>query len=370
MKIQGNIPGEAGCKEVTIEDGVITLVRHVSDAPSLQWILQGLFDIQVNGYKGVSLTSAKLTPYDVAAVEKEMVAQGVLRWCPTVITAAPDIIEHSVKTIRQAEELNLVHHIHCIHLEACYLSSEDGYRGIHLADFLHDPDIREFDALQKASGGRIGLVTLAPERSGALAFISHLVRNSVRVALGHTEADARTIQEAVAAGASLSTHLFNGAARMMNRNSNVIFSQLAQDALWASFIPDGCHVPYDTLKVGLRSKGISRSIFVSDAISYAGLPAGEYQDANGRKVIVQDGEVWLEGKEYMYGAWQTLMQGVRKCVLAQIIDVATALQLAALNPARFFGVDAQTRVRAGMRLPLLVFDAQTLDYQVYKDDSW
>ncbi len=368
MKIRGNILGEQGGKEVTIEDGVITRVQRVSDSPSQQWILPGLFDIQVNGYKGVSLTSAQLTPYDVAAVEREMIAQGVLRWCPTVITAAPEVIEHSLKTIRQAEELNLVHHIHCVHLEALYLSAEDGYRGIHPAEFLHDPDIQEFDALQKASGGRIGLVTLAPERNGALVFISHLARNSVRVALGHTNADAKTIQNAVAAGASLSTHLFNGAARMMNRNSNVIFSQLAQDGLWASFIPDGYHVPYEALKVGLRSKGISRSIFISDTISYAGLSPGVYQDAYGRKVIVREGEIWLEGGEYLYGAWQNLMQGLRKCILAQIVDVGTALQLAALNPARFFGVDAERNVRVGGKMPLLVFDSLTLEYQVYNDD--
>jgi len=364
MKIRGNILGERGCWEVSIEAGVITRVDHRGDSPSRKWILPGLFDIQVNGYKGVSLTSAQLKIEDVVAVEREMVAHGVLRWCPTVITAPPEIVEHSLKTIRQAEEQGLVHHVHCIHLEALYLSAEDGYRGIHPAEFLHDADVQEFDALQKAAGGRIGLVTLAPERNGALAFISHLTRNSIRVALGHFNADEKTIQKAVAAGASLSTHLFNGAASMMNRHANVIYSQLAQDALWASFIPDGYHVPYSTLKVGLRSKGISRSIFTSDTISYGGLPPGIYQDPYGRNVIVQDGGIWLEGGEYLYGAWQNLMQGIQKSILAQIVDVETALQLAALNPARYFGIDAEIKVRVGQETPLLVFDAQTLEYQV------
>ena len=365
MKIRGNILGEKGCWEITIESGVITRVDYVSDAPSRKWILAGLFDIQVNGYKGVSLTSAQLTIEDVVAVETEMVAHGVLRWCPTVITAAPEIVEHSLKTIRQAEELELVRHIHCIHLEALYLSTEEGFRGIHPAEFLHDPDVQEFDTLQKAAGGRIGLVTLAPERSGALTFISHLARNSIRVALGHFNADAKTIQRAVTAGASLSTHLFNGAVCMMNRHSNVIYSQLAQDELWASFIPDGYHVPYSTLKVGLRSKGIGRSIFISDTISYGGLPPGVYQDPYGRKVIVEDGAIWLEGREYLYGAWQNLMQGIKKSILEQIVDVETALQLAALNPARYFGIDAEINVRVGQEMPLLVFDAQTLEYQIY-----
>lgn len=365
MKIRGNILGEKGRWEITIESGVITRVDYMGDAPSHKWILAGLFDIQVNGYKGVSLTSAQLKIEDVVAVEREMVAHGVLRWCPTIITAAPEIVEYSLRTIRQAEERELVRHIHCIHLEGLYLSAEDGYRGIHPPEFLHDPDIQEFDTLQKAAGGRIGLVTLAPERNGAIAFISYLARNSIRVALGHFNADEKTIKQAISVGASLSTHLFNGVVRMTDRHSNVIYSQLAQDELWASFIPDGYHVPYSTLKVGLRSKGIHRSIFASDTISYGGLPPGVYGDPYGRKVIVQDGGIWLEGGEYLYGAWQNLMQGITKSIREQIVDVETALQLAALNPAKYFGIEAEIKVRVGRQIPLLVFDAQTFEYQVY-----
>jgi len=364
MKIKGNILGETGCWEITIESGTIAQIERISDVPSQYWITPGLFDIQVNGYRGVDLTNAKLSIDDVAAVEKEMIAHGIFRWCPTVITAPPAVIEHCLRTIRKAEELGRVTHIHCIHLEGPYLSSQVGYRGIHPVAFLHDPDPAEFDAFQQAAGGRIGLVTLAPERQGAIDFISRLTTESIRVALGHFNADEDTIQQAVVAGATLSTHLFNGCVSTTNRHSNVIYSQLSQDALWASFIPDGHHVPYSTLKVGLRSKGFERSIFISDTISYGGTASGVYEDQYSRKVIVKNEGLWLEDGEYLYGAWQNLMQGMIKCIAHQVLNVEHALRLALLNPAIFFGIEKDIQLRMGQQIPLMFFDAMKLDYHI------
>lgn len=75
-----------------------------------------------------------------------------------------------------------------------------------------------------------------------------------RVGLGYFNANGKIIGKAIQAGALISTHLFNGCVRMIDRNSNVIYSQLSKDELWASFIPDEYHIPYSTLKMGLRSK--------------------------------------------------------------------------------------------------------------------
>ncbi len=112
-----------------------------------------------------------------------------------------------------------------IHLEGPYISHIDGYRGAHPLDAVHDPDWDEFQSLQDAAGGRITLLTLAPERTDALPFIRKVVDSGVTVALGHTAADALTLRAAVDAGATLSTHLGNGIASPLPRHPNAIFEQ-------------------------------------------------------------------------------------------------------------------------------------------------
>src|SRR5919108_4718121 len=109
-------------------------------------------------------------------------------------------------------------------------------------------------ARHDAAGGRIRLVTLAPEHDGALGFIERLVAAGGVVAIGHTAASGPRIRDAIAAGARLSTHLGNGAHAMLPRHDNYIWEQLAADDLWASLITDGFHLPPAVVKCMVRVK--------------------------------------------------------------------------------------------------------------------
>src|SRR5205807_8371003 len=130
--------------------------------------------------------------------------------------------------------------------------------------------------LQDAAGGRIRLVTLAPEHEGALAFIDRLVDSGVVVALGHTGASGSRIRDAIRAGARLSTHLGNGCHALLPRHDNYLWEQLAADELWASIICDGHHLPPPVVRCLLRVKTPTRTILTCDAGSLAGLPPGRY----------------------------------------------------------------------------------------------
>src|SRR5262249_46804632 len=139
-----------------------------------------------------------------------------------------------------------------IHLEGPYISAEDGPRGAHARQHVRPPDWDEFCRLQDLAGGRIRLVTLAPETAGALPFIERLSRAGVVVALGHTAASGECIRDAIQAGARLSTHLGNGAHAVLPRHPNYIWEQLADDGLWASIICDGHHLPESVMRCILR----------------------------------------------------------------------------------------------------------------------
>ncbi len=142
-----------------------------------------------------------------------------------------------------------------------------------------DPPARsldEFHRFQDAARGHIRLVTLSPEWPEAPRFIEAIVREGVVASIGHTKATSGEIAAAVDAGATLSTHLGNGAHAVLPRR-NYIWDQLADDRLAASFIVDGIHLAKSFLNVALRAKGLERSILVTDAVMPAGCAPGRYR---------------------------------------------------------------------------------------------
>ena len=189
---------------------------------------------------------------------------------------------HGLRTIAAAcdRDADVARRVIGIHVEGPFISEQEGYRAHHPANAIRDPDWALFEEFQRAAGGRIVLITLAPERTGAIEFIRRATDAGIVVALGHTAASGSVIREAVEAGAKLSTHLGNGIAGMLPRHPNPIWDQAAVDELDASFIADGHHLGAATLRVLARAKGPARTILVSDASPLAGLPAG--RTASGR----------------------------------------------------------------------------------------
>ena len=205
----------------------------------------------------------------------------------------------------------------------------------------------------------IGLLTLAPEVEGAIAFIEKVIRSGVVVAIGHTAASREFIQAAVSAGAKLSTHLGNGSHAMLPRHENYLWEQLAADELWASFIVDGHHLPPSVVKCLIRAKGISRSILTSDAIAAAGMPPGRYRLGEIDVVVTPDFKVERAetvGSGYLAGSALDLLRGVENVVQFAQVGLAEAVQMASLNPAALMGVsDRVGRIEAGREANLILF---------------
>jgi N-acetylglucosamine-6-phosphate deacetylase len=266
-------------------------------------------------------------------------------------------VEESLDILRKVIEERSAPHIHCIHMEGHYISAEDGYRGVHMEKYVRDPDPTEFERWQEASGGHIGLFSLAPEREGAIDFIRRLRVAGVRVALVHHNAPHEIVRQAATAGADLSSHLVNGCATMIHRQHNVIWSQLALDELWASFIADGYHIPFYTLQAVIRAKGISRSILVSDLAHLSGLPDGEYEK-NERTVVVQEGGLWVkgEGTNLLSGAVKTLDQDCSFLASRSGFTIEQSLLMATRNPARYFGIERNFDIYPGSGGPFALFE--------------
>lgn len=272
----------------------------------------GLFDMQVNGFAGVDFQREGLTLSGLQRAAQGLAAAGCPRFFPTLITDAIESLERkfaNFEMLRTQDEA-LARAIPGYHLEGPWLCPEEGYRGAHDAAFMGPPSLKDFQRLQKAAGGRIRLVTLAPEWPGSAGFIRELRRQGTHVSLGHTSAGWVEIHDAVEAGARFCTHLGNGVPATLHRHDNVIQRLLSVDELTAFFIPDGIHIPPGTLKNFFRAKPPGKALFTTDCMAAAGAPPGRYTIGASELEVGDDRVVRKPGANNFAGSALTPQEGV------------------------------------------------------------
>jgi N-acetylglucosamine-6-phosphate deacetylase len=317
-----------------------------------------LVDIQVNGYGGQEFSSHDLTPEAVRRIVREHYRFGVTRLCPTLTTQGVDVLTHALGAIARAcdKYADVSRAVVGIHLEGPFISPEDGPRGAHPAEHCRPPDWNLFTRLQDAAGRRIALITLSPEYDEAPAFIARAVESGVVVAIGHTGATSDQIRRAVDAGARLSTHLGNGAHRMLCRHPNYIWDQLAEDRLHASLIVDGHHLPAEVVRVFVRAKTPERIILVSDVSGLAGLPPGRYPSSGCELEILADGRLVIAGqRQLLAGASRPIGVGVVNVMRMADVDLKTAIAMASSHPLELLGRGI-AELAVGQPADLVLFD--------------
>lgn len=322
--------------EVRTEKGLIGQILPLQGDPHLPLIAPGLVDLQVNGFGGLDFNHFPFSVGMVDQVTRLLWQQGVTTYMPTVITASDLAIESAVARLAEAcrTSQRVDRAVAGIHLEGPFLSPEDGPRGAHPLAHIKAPDPALFRHWQECAGGRIALITLSPEWPQSADFIRHCVASGVKVSVGHTSATAENISEAVAAGATLSTHLGNGAHLQLPRHPNYIWQQLAEDHLACALIADGDHLPASVLKVFMRAKG-EQAFLVSDVTRFAGMPAGEYDSPiGGRVALSPTGRLSVADRpELLAGSARGLLEGVSHLLRQQLASLQQALEMASIRPA-------------------------------------
>lgn len=350
--------------DLTLRDGRIgTVTPAAGDAdPTAGWVAPALFDLQINGCLGKAFVSPELTLDDVRTVVHTCQQHGIAGLCPTLITGPFDVLNHGFATLARAcaAGAQLDRAMPCFHLEGPYISGEDGPRGAHPRQHVRAPDLDEFHRWQESAGGRIRLVTLAPEHEGALAFIERLTHEGVLVAIGHTAATPARIRDAVRAGARLSTHLGNGSHALLPRHENYLWEQLAEDGLTASFIADGHHLPPAVLRCLVRVKTPARLVLTCDASSLAGLPPGRYAMWGHELEVLPGGKVVVPGTSFLGGSGVLTDACVRHLVALGDVGLADALDMAGANPRRLLGLPA-VGLETGSPADLILFDHDAAD---------
>ena len=348
----------------------ITRIENLTDRSNPVYISPGLIDNQVNGYNGVPfvMEGEQLTPAGVRTITEGLWKTGVTTYLPTLRTNDQEVLLKSLRVLAKTKDDPALNgSIAGFHLEGPYISPVDGYRGAHALKSVRKPNWQEFTELYEASGRSVVQVTLAPEVEGALDFIVKCRENNIVVALGHHNASTSQVTEAVDRGAQTVTHLGNAIANNINRRVNPLWSQLSDDRLMISIIADGFHLLPEQIRVFYKAKGAERTIITSDVTRYAGMPPGDYLNAEGDTIrLTPDGAAIYVARNSLSGSASPISKGVGFVMKVTGCSLAEAIQMASSNPARLYGLNDRGELKPGMRADLILFTMENFEMKIKK----
>lgn len=321
------------------DDGLITTIRPADGPVPERVICAGFVDVQVNGHDDVDVASAEAGEWD--RLDEILLAQGVTAWCPTLVSARLPALDAALARVAAAQDRSSPRRPHVIgvHLEGPFLG---GAPGAHRREVLTDPDLDWLGALPDL----VRLVTLAPERSGALDAIALLVRKGVVASLGHSTATYEQATAAIAAGARLVTHLFNGMAPLHHREPALPGAAMSDPRVCASLIADGVHLHPAVLCAAMAALG-RRAVLVTDAVGWrarqhAGFPVELSGDPPAPRL--PDGT--------LAGSALKMPDAIATCVRAGV-PLLEAVAAATETPARLMGLDGRGSIVAGKHADLV-----------------
>jgi N-acetylglucosamine-6-phosphate deacetylase len=318
------------------DNGVIPEARdgQVFDFPGAT-LAPAFLDIHIHGGAGHDVMEA--TPEALTTMGRFLARHGTGSYLATTVTAAMDATLRSLgglaKLIARAPDSSEpVTWPIGIHLEGPFLSHLK--RGVHPPALLRAPDIAVFDRLFEAAEGHVRLLTLAPDLPGAAELAAHATKLGVRVSVGHSNATAAETRSVLAAGAVSATHTFNAMRALDHREPGILGVVLTTDSLFAELICDGIHNTPEMVKIWWRCKGLERAILITDAMSAAGMPDGDYQ-LGGLTVQVANGMATLG--DVLAGSVLTLDKALTNFMEFTGASMEQGLRLLTANPAAMTG---------------------------------
>jgi N-acetylglucosamine-6-phosphate deacetylase len=323
--------------------------------PAGYHLIPGRIDMHIHGASGADVMDGD--PSALNQIRKALAAEGVTGFLATTMTESKAVIENALRNLdsysRTHASQMIGPEILGVHLEGPFISSK--FAGAQRVDKILAPDSELFDQWQSASGGRIRLVTLAPELPNAIEFIQHLRSQGVIASIGHSDADFLTANKAIAAGANYATHLFNAMRGYHHRDPGCVGAILLDQQVKAELIVDGHHCHPAAVRLAYRIKGSDNLILVTDAMRAKCLHEGEF-DLGGQAVVVSQGTARLKNGT-LAGSVLTMSQAfinMRKfthCSIEELINLTSA------NPAKALNIYSKTgSITPGKDADLIVLD--------------
>lgn len=324
--------------EISLEDTTINTDEKIDLANDA--VLAGFIDLHNHGAFGVDVNTA--TADDLRKLSKSLAAAGVTAWLPTFV---PDEIENYQKVIDAIDEVMQTQddenaepaaRILGVHYEGIFANEKmcGALRTEYFKSFKNGDELADIPRLQ--TEGAIHFTTLAPEIEGGIRLIKELKKQNWIVSIGHTNANVGILDEALEAGATHITHLFNAMTGIHHRDIGVAGWSLTNEKMSCEIIADGIHVHPEMLKFAYKNKTAEKLALVSDSVKMAGLGDGVY-DLWNEKIAVENGKTRNE-KGGIAGSVITMLDAV-KMMLSLGISIEEVSKMASLAPAKVLGIE-------------------------------
>ena len=342
------------------KNGTIVSIEEISSAPENLWIAPALFDVQVNGYGGVDFQQDDLTLDDLLSAARQLRRDGCARFFLTLITdewtKLTARLRHCKQLRGQSDELKNV--IAGWHIEGPFLSDKPGFHGAHNPALMLDPNPEHIRELREITEQAALLLTISPERSGAIEAIALAKSLGIKISLGHTNAPAEILREAVVAGATAFTHLANGCPRELDRHDNILWRVFETPGLAVSLIPDKIHVSPALFRLMHRVLPQKNIFYTTDAMSAAGAPPGKYKLADMELEVCADQIVRQPGKTNFAGSALRPIDGIFRA--SEMLNCSWREVWPGFSevPAKLMNVKCGLEVGSSANFCLLKFDRE------------
>lgn len=287
-------------------------------------LVPGFVDIHTHGGFGIDFMTASRAEMQTLCGKLREV--GYEAFLPTTVTASIEDVKRAFDALPESPM------VLGVHLEGPFVSLK--YPGAQPQSFIVDAPTGKSDWDPILDDPRLKLITMAPERPGAIEMISRLTGRGVRVSMGHTDATYAQAELAFQAGADHATHTFNAMRPLHHREPGMVGYALGNDELYAELIYDRLHVKRESAQVLMRCKPADRVVAVSDSTMAAGMAPGQSLCMWGLDCVVGDKEVRLTNGT-LAGSGITLLDAFRN--LSEDFGVETAIRACSLNPRASIG---------------------------------
>ncbi|MFE9999627.1 N-acetylglucosamine-6-phosphate deacetylase [Streptomyces avermitilis] len=337
------------------------------DAPvvdlSGHWLVPGFVDLHNHGGGGASFTSG--TAEEVLRGVHTHRLHGTTTVVASTVTGEMDVLAQRAGLLSELAEQG---DIAGIHFEGPFISP--CRKGAHSEELLRDPDPAEVRKLVDAARGRAKMVTLATELPGGIDSVRLLAEHGVIAAIGHTDATYEQTVEAIDAGATVATHLFNAMPALGHRTPGPIAALLEDERITVELINDGTHLHPAALQLAFHHAGAGRVAFITDAMDAAGFGDGRYL-LGPLEVEVSEGVARLVEGGSIAGSTLTLDRALKRAVTVDGLPVEDAVAALSANPARLLGVyDQVGSLEPGKDADLVVLDAEFTLKGVMRKGEW
>jgi N-acetylglucosamine-6-phosphate deacetylase len=328
-------------------------------------VVPGFVDTHLHGGGGANFSAASAAETATAVALHR--AHGTTTLVASLVTAGPPELLRQVTELADDVRAGL---IDGIHLEGPWLSTTRC--GAHQPSLMRDPDPAEIGRVLDAGAGAIRMITIAPERDGAVAAIEQIVDAGVVAAVGHTDATYELTRAAIAAGATVGTHLFNAMRPIYTREPGPVIALLEDPRVTVELIADGVHVDPAIYRHVTRSAGPDRVSLITDAMAAAGMADGEYW-LGPLSVTVADGVARVAGTQTIAGGTATMDRVFRYAVVHSGLPrdeaLMAAVRQASINPARSLGLPC-TGLVPGAAADFVVLGSDFAVTGVLRHGSW